>query len=266
MLVVPALASAVILPLEFAGGNGNTSVDQFEGIAGSGWATAWEAHFHSGTSNGVATVEDTSPLVPGDGNYLHLTYDTGASGTALARLARQWDTTALSLTSKIIISFDIRSDVDISNSTQTFVLFGSSVSASGTSSSDSWKLTADGGGWRAYNGTTGVTFDSGSINAGDTWSITLIVDPVLDTYEASVQNITQSGTVFTLSDLALRNGDDASLSFLNIHGNASYNLTGRGYSIDDVSITNIPEASSSLLIFGVGALLPAVSLLRRRRA
>lgn len=256
---------AQVLDLEFSGGNGTTSVDQFEGISGSGWNTAWSETFHSGTANGNATVTATNPMVSGGGNYLSVSYDTQASGTRLARLARQWDTSALSLTTPIVISFDIRSNVDVSSSAQYFTLFGSSSSTPNTSSNDSWKITADGGGWKAYNGTESVNFNTGTIQANDTWHISMTIDPVADTYDASVQNITQSGSILTLTDLALRNGSESSLSFLNIHGYAAASLSGNEYSIDNVSVSSIPEPSTAAGAIAIVSIL-AFGLYRHRRS
>lgn len=261
-------AHAAVLPLDFSGGSGTSSVDQYTGTAGAGWSTAWSATFHSGVTNGSATVGSSAPLATGGGNYLQFNYDTTSAGSGrLARLSRQWDTTAISLTDPFTVEFDFRSNVNTAGATQTIVLFGSNTSAAGTGSADSWKLTADGGGWSAFNGTTATALGAGTVKANETWHVSVTINPVADTYGVSVQNLTTSSAVFSVSGLSLRNGADASLAWLNFHANGAASLTGLGFAIDAVSITSsaIPEPSSAALLFG-GLALSGAMLGRRRRA
>src|SRR5689334_15758934 len=72
---VTSSASAQVLTLDFAGGNGTSSVDQYQGIAGSGWNTAWSQSIGAQTDNASLTVTNTSPLYSGGGNYLNISYD-----------------------------------------------------------------------------------------------------------------------------------------------------------------------------------------------
>ena len=262
-------AQAAVLSLDFNGGTGTTGVDQYTGASGSGWSSAWSSTFHSGTTGGTATVSSASPLVTGGGNYLQVNFGTTTSG--LGRIARQWDTTQIPLTSPFTLEFNYRSNANTSGATQTLTLFGSNASTAGTSSNDSWKITADGGGWSAYNNTTvtplvnGVT-TTGQIFANQTWHFSVTIDPVANTYGVSAQNLTTSGAVFSVSGLALRNSADASLAWLNFHAQGAASQTGRGFSIDSVSITSaIPEPSSAALLFG-GLALGGAMLGRRRRS
>lgn len=263
-------AQAAVLPLDFSGGAGTTGVDQYAGIAGSGWSSPWSATFHSGTASGSATVGSASPLVVGGGNYLQVNFDTTTGG--LGRVARQWDTSQISLTSPFTLEFNFRSNVNTSGATQTITLFGSSASASGTGGNDSWKLTADGGGWSAYNNTTVTPLRNGAaatgqILANQTWHFTVTIDPVANTYDVSAQNLTTSSAVFSVAGMALRNGADSSLAWLNFHASGAASSTGRGFAIDSLSITSsaIPEPSSAALLLG-GLALGGTMLGRRRRS
>lgn len=259
-------AQAAVLSLDFNGGAGTTGVDQYTGAVGNGWSTAWSSTFHSGTANTGASVSAASPLAAGGGNYLQLGFDTIASGARLARHARQWDTSAIALTSPFTLEFNFRSNVNVAGATQTILVFGSNTSATGTGASDSWKLAADGGGWSAFNGTTATSVGGGAVKAGETWHMSVTINPANDTYGVSVQNLTTSSAVFSVSGLALRNGADASLSWLNFHATGGASQTGLGFAIDALSISSsaIPEPSGAALLFG--GLASGGAMLRRRRA
>lgn len=263
-------AQAAVLPLDFNGGAGTTGVDQYTGTAGSGWNSAWSSTFHSGTANGSATVGSASPLAAGGGNYLQVNFDTTTGG--LGRVARQWDITQIPLTSPFTLEFNFRSNVNTSGATQTLTLFGSNASAAGTGAGDSWKITADGGGWSAFNNTTVAPLKNGSASTGQvlanqTWHFSVTIDPVANTYSVSAQNLTTSSAVFSVSGLALRNGADASLAWLNFHAQGAASQTGRGFAIDSLSITSstaIPEPSSAALLLG-GLAFGGTLLGRRHR-
>lgn len=260
-------AQAAVLPLGFDGGAGTSGIDQYTGASGGGWNSAWSTTFHSGTANTGATVSSASPLTVGGGNYLQLGFDTAASGARLARHARQWDTSAISLTDPFTFEFDFRSNVNVASATQTLLLFGSSASATGTGSADSWKIAADGSGWSAFNGTTAVSLGAGAVKANETWHFSLTIDPVSDTYSVSVQNLTTAASTFTVSGLALRNGADSSLAWLNFHANGAASQTGLGFAVDSLAITStaIPEPSGAAVLAG-GLALGGTVLRRRRRA
>jgi hypothetical protein len=256
-----------VADLGFTDGTGTGSVDQYTGATGSGWSSAWGATFHSQTLNGLATLASSTPLVSGGGNYLRVTYDTQATVTtsAIGRVARQWDTTAISLTSPVILQFDVRLLTDSGSANQTVTFFGSSTSASSTSSNDSWKISSSGDGWYVYSGTTAISLGTGQVKASDTWRFAVTIDAVADTYSVATQNLTTSSIVYTsISSLALRNGADSSLSWLNFNSSANASLTDRGFELDNVSVSSaIPEPGTAALLAGGAMMIGAV--LRRRR-
>lgn len=254
--------------LGFNDGAGTGGVDQYTGTAGSGWSSAWRATFHSQTLNGLASLSSAAPLVSGGGNYLRVTYDTQATVTtsAIGRVARQWDTTAISMTAPVIVQFDVRLLTDSGSANQTLTFFGSSTSASSTSSNDSWKISSSGDGWYVYSGTTAISLGTGQVKASDTWRFAITIDAVADTYSVAAQNLTTSSVVYTsVSSLALRNGADSSLSWLNFNSSANASLTNRGFELDNVSVTSaIPEPGAAALLAG-GTMMIGAIMCRRRQ-
>jgi hypothetical protein len=249
LLLAISCASAQVLTLDFAGGNGTTTVDQYTGTSGSGWNTAWTQGFTANATNTSATVVNTSPLYSGGGNYLQVSYD--ATSNATARVSRQWDTTALTLTDPVVLDFYFRSTTTVGTATQIFTLFGGTAATSATGASDSWRIAADGGGFSAFNGTTPVSLGTGPILAGVTFHFTLTFDTVANTYDISVTNMSTSATS-SLNDLAFRSGNDLALGYMNFVSANSQAVakTGLGYSIDGISLTAVPEpavAASALL-------------------
>lgn len=258
---------ADILPLEFTGGNGAASVDQYTGISGSGWTSAWSSEFGGNTSNRNISVTNTTPIITGGGNYLHVTYDTASSGDRNARVSRRWDTsgTSISLSAPIVISFNFRSDTAIAGATQSFTLFGSSAARSTTGGDDSWKITMDGGGINIFNNNTisqlVTAAQVGTNVAGTPLKFSLLIDPTVDTYIVSVTRL-DTNVTFTSGTLALRNGADASLSYLNFVGHGGASMTNIGYSLDAISITAVPELS--ITAGAIFCLLVGIVLIRHR--
>lgn len=214
----------------------------------------WTPYFHSGTTDTSATVV---------GNDYKVSYDTEASAS-IGRAYRNWDIAAIPLTSPFTVEFDFRSNTNVASALQTFVIFGSSAQSQSTGPNDSWKITADGGGWGVYNNNTYASLGTGSILADVTWRFTLTIDPVADTYRVDVTNLSTSNT-WSLAGLALRNGSDTSLSFLNFVSNGAASQTGLGFSVGEISITTtaVPEPHAAALVLG-GILLAGV-LARRCR-
>ncbi len=99
---VGALAAASVLffnPIakadivaNFTGGDGFESVDQYPGIPGDGWATAWQTNTAS-SSAGTSLVGFVDELAPmnGGGKYLS-TFLTGGSGVSKGVQQRQYST------------------------------------------------------------------------------------------------------------------------------------------------------------------------------
>ncbi len=257
-LLIPPAAQGAILTLEFANGNGTSLVDQYTGASGSGWNTAWTQSFGVNTTSGSAGVVNTTPLYTGGGNYLHVGFDTISGGTASqrsARVSRQWDTSAISLTQPIVLDFYFRSDTVASNTLQSFSLFGSSTATSGTSLNDSWRIDINSTGINAFNNTTSVSLGTAAqtgVNVANTpFHFTLSLDPVADTYVVSVTRL-DTNVTFTSGALAFRNGADASLAYLNFVSFGGASQSNLGFSLDTISVVPEPGVVS---LFALGGCL-----------
>lgn len=258
--------SAAVLPLDFTNGNGTSSVDQFTGVSGSGWNTAWLQSYGSDVTSPLAVVQNTTPIYSGGDNYLHVTYSAGTnvdSTLRTARVSRQWSTSSLSLSSPITMSFYFRSDTIVSGANQSFVFFGSSTAGSTTGPGDSWKISMDGGGVNIFNGNTGSVLVSaaqiGTNVANAALKFTLVIDPVADTYVVTATRL-DTNVSFTSGTLALRNGGDSSLSYINVMATGGSGKSNLGYSLDGLTV--VPEPHTwALLALG----LTAIAFRRRRR-
>lgn len=254
---------AQILPLDFTGGNGTSLVDQYAGTAGSGWSTPWTQVFGADTSSTSASVVNATPIYSGGDNYLQVGFNTGTGTSRGVRVSRQWNTSALSLTAPFTIDFYFRSNTIVSNANQSFILFGSSAATSGTGTNDSWKISIDGSGISVYNGNTGGLLASaaaaGTNVANTPLHFTLAINPVTDTYTVSATRLDTNAT-FTSGTLALRNGNNPSLSYFNFVSNAGPSLTGAGFALDGIAV--VPEPGTTILLAS-GALAGMLGWRRR---
>lgn len=260
ILISAAASQAQVLTLGFADGNGTTSVDQYQGISGSGWNTAWSTARGGSTSSSTLNVINTNPLTTGGGNYLSVNYTVaggGGTNTQFARVSRQISSSAISLSSPITFSFDLRPDSPVSNANQTFAIFNGQAATNFASSVDTWRITASGAGWAFSDGASGtVTASSlGAPTSGSVYRFTINSDPTTKTYTATILNLT-ANTSYTSPTMGWRNTSGTTENtFLNFVGQTGATSSNSfGYSLDNISV--IPEPSTLAL----GA-LGAVSLL-----
>lgn len=263
-----ATLSQAQIVANFTDGTGTSSVDQYNGIAGSGWATPW------GTTDQILpnlspAVINSSP-VNGGGNYLSVTTTTLNDNA----LGRQFDGLTPSLTS-VSYSFDLRIDslvgwdaandyltVHANNSLTTynvssassFIIRAFGASPAAGKNANEWLFyngASNGGGYSAAN-----FINSGmAVTAGTTYSFTIINDPTTKKYSVSIFDgvNTVSG-----SDLGWRASTASSaLAFNHKVNTAGDSLT---YSLDNIVIQAVPEPTSISL-----ALLSGLSLIALQR-
>ncbi len=111
VLLFNPVANADIVA-NFTGGDGFESVDQYQGIPGDGWATAWQtntAQSSAGTSL-VGFVDESAPMNNG-GKYLS-TFPTGGSGVSKGAAAAVHHLDNVNILEEHTVSFDLRLDLD----------------------------------------------------------------------------------------------------------------------------------------------------------
>lgn len=271
-LVALSSANAQVLTLDFADGNGTTSVDQFQGIAGSGWRGGWINAAGTGVTSYGGNVTNTSPLTSGGGNYLSMNFSVvggGGTGTQFMRLSRQIDNTAISLTSAVAYSFTLRPDSPQSSANESLTIFSGTSANQSTGPSDTWRITSSGSGWSLSNGDAGQVSVGllGSPNnmSGTAFQFSILSDPTTKTYVATITNLTNNQS-FTSAALAWRSGttntENTYLNFASVSNASTANTFG--YSLDGLSVAPVPEPGTVALAT-LGGLTILVMAAKRRR-
>jgi hypothetical protein len=260
----------------FTDGNTSLAVDQFIGTAGLGWDAGWNITIGGGTAP-TATVVDSSP-VNDAGNYLSVS--TSYNGdTAIGRefdntgAAGGYDITATKLKTTLDLRVDTLSGWDSTSDyltvhgtsntdsvTQfnvgglsTFIIRAFGASPAAGKNASEWLLyngASDGGGYNTNN-----FVNSGMpVVAGNTYTFTIISDPVTKKYSGSISDGTDT---VTWSNLGWRAAAPADRIAIN---NKVSNLADTlSYSLDSVLITEAPAsedyddwADSYSLVGGMG--------------
>lgn len=263
----------------FTDGNGSVLVDQYVGIAGSGWSTAWATNTNSASTGTtlVGNVINTDPL-NGGGNYLSTTLTAGTgTGNGKGVVQRQYTSFGnVSLSQIHTVSFDFRFDSSMTgfdaatDYIQAFDRpFNSDFGADGA-----WLIRATGAStngiaahnWMFYNGgKNGAPFnnanfvDSGvSLVSGQVYHFDININPALLEYSVSI-----NGGAFS-APMGFRANTAANLGRVNWGGQLSGISETMTYSLDTIAVTAaaVPEPSTVMLL---GASALAVITLRRRR-
>jgi hypothetical protein len=272
----------------FTGGVGTSSADQYTGTAGSGWTNAWNINENNPLTTQTASVIATSPL-NGGGNYLSFRYDPSDAIFANSALLRSWDTTVVSATTNPYrISFDYRVDSTsgFTGGNEYISLSAGQPSVASPTNNSTFFIRAYGGThttsstgtrpgltWLFYNGAK----DSGSVNTnlfvssgmaiteGTVYRFTIDLDPASLTYAATINN---GSTSVTSSVMGYRTATASNLnnSTLNFNGFFNASTDTLTFSLDSVSVSQIPEPSTYAALIGLGALGFAAYRRRSRRA
>jgi PEP-CTERM putative exosortase interaction domain len=289
-LVAMAVATAVLgasplanasIVANFTDGNGNTLVDQYLGVPGLGWTTAWATNI-SGSNNLApdgfrGTVTNVNPL-NGGGNYLSSTLTTG-TGTAQgkgAQVRSYGNYDGIDLSAPYTVKFSMRLDSDLSvlsGPTDYIQAFDLPGGASDFSGNGTWLIRAFGAPtgsngqipahtWMLYDGlysntynvnqfvSSGVTLVSGAV-----YDFTIDMDPVNLLYRVSI-----NGGAFSDWLTYRRSTAPVGGSAINFGGQIAPN-SEMSFSIDNIEI--VPEPSTvALVLLGCGA--AGVAAFRRR--
>jgi hypothetical protein len=283
-IAVLGSSSEAAIIANFTDGNGTSSVDQFAGIAGSGWSAGWAVGTTSASQS--PTVVNTNPLsgIPGD-NYLSVSA-TGSAATAVARVGRQYTETGsdVDLDAIYTIRFDYRADSalgasDATNSASNrYNILGSTAASTSTASSNTWIAavyagtngadndkpngfgSSNVGNWVFLDNPGNTTVGMSSMNfvdsqislaAGTVYHFEIQVDPVNRKYLPSVSDGT---TTYTApSFLGFRNQSTTASTFLQFHAFMTTASASAAYSVDYIVI--VPEPSAVVLVcFAVAGL------------
>lgn len=294
LLTIMAAGSGVLhaqpIIANFTDGNGTASVDQYQGIAGSGWVGGWTtAVGGSGGTTGspsiVPTVINTTPM-NGGGNYLSSVVTTPSGdrtqwNAAVSRQYTSFGNVDTSLDHTITFSLRLDSTNGFAAGGDVFGAFGGSTASNNFVGTSTWAVRAMGAAigssvpsmtWAAYNGgQDGGLFNSGnlvqvgtglSLVQGTVYTFTIDVQPSTLSYDVSVTNgvntVSQTGLGFRSSSAPANPFVSFGSQFSTTSGVLTDTLT---FSAD--SVTVVPEPSTVALL--MGGLVGLIALRRRRK-
>lgn len=261
----------------FDGGNGTGSVDAFVGTAGDGWLGAWSSAGSNGSSTS-GTVTTSSPLVSGSGNYLSATVNGSSTNSAntQAYTGRVLDATAFDYAEPIALSFLFRPDSAFSSGSSQFRIMQNAPGVtSGTGPSNLWTISSGttatptwSFGGLPTSGGTNQLFDSGiSVVTGHVYSFSLLLDMTEKSYVGTVTDLNTSVS-FTSNVIFFRNQGSVTNTALEFGALLATggSTTGQSmnFSVDSISVSNIPEPSTTVAFMGIGALGMTLAMRRRK--
>ncbi|CAM2978727.1 PEP-CTERM sorting domain-containing protein [Rariglobus hedericola] len=242
------------------------------GASGNGWLTGWRSSTSTGLAQTVG-VNNSSPVNSG-GNYLTANIVTKSDGADVGKdatsIARAYDVVGggLAASSAVTVSFDFRVDA-IDTANMRYDLFDNSTRGTGATSA-SYNFRTSNGVWGYFNGITLVETTM-AFTAGTTYSFSIVLNPIASTYTFSLGNgvtsVSGTSAAFRNSGFAT---DAATGSvggrWLTFNANETTNVLGQTttFSVDNISISAVPEPSTYALFSGA-AFLGTAALRRRSR-
>ncbi len=247
---------------DFSLGEGSTSAShQFEGTSGEGWLGPWGTATEDLTL--TANVTNSDPMFATD-NYLSLglaPIAPDSNNRYRSAVNRGAESSIVSSEHQVV--FSIRPD-DLTGFTDSLDVFGifatpTAITSTTSTSAQTWGIYISGssGEISFRNGEStpgGTSVDSGiSFTEGVTYTFTLTIDPE---NTAWVGNITTStAESFTSDTMDFRSQTNLG-NYVNINTLMDDGTEAWTYSLSGLSVTAIPESSSSSLgiLVGAGAL------------
>lgn len=266
------LAEAVTLTLDFAGGEGTASVDQYAGKAGDGWATGWTVGRSQTAIGFTGTVTNDTPLYSNGDNYLKASMTSlgeSSTGAQQAGVRRKIDSSVIDLTAAFSYSFYFRADDDWSSNSAQYMIFSNGSAASGTSNDSTWAITSTAQAaskWTFRSGSSDVV-STMAVTAGTTYFFTINTNPATKSYTVTISNGT---TTYDSPSLAWRSSAKTEAEFLHfvVKDTTQATAATMEFSLDHLTLSQadapvVPEPMTTALFLGTGALL-AVAIFRRR--
>ncbi|AHF90170.1 hypothetical protein OPIT5_07965 [Opitutaceae bacterium TAV5] len=268
------LASAATIVADFTGGLGTTDAShQFTGAVGEGWKTAWSTSQTNATvtpvigANDWLTISVTAGPASARRSSLNRAYYSGAS--AVIDVTRAY-TVSFSLTFDDLTGFTSSADyigIFDSPSQQTGVAVGGTTNSwafqiTGNSKTIQWNNGNRDGGSAAFV-SSGITVETGKV-----YTFTVDVDPATLSYTASITTDGNPVSTVTSTSLGFRSaatslGDTGRYFHLNTLMDGP--TDSWSYSLGGVTLSQIPEPRAAAFLGGLGTLLVAGIVLRRRR-
>ena len=273
-VAAPVLSADVVA--NFDGGNGTAVVDAYLGKAGGGWSGAWSSA-GSNASTVSGSVITTAPLASGSGNYLSATVNGSATNAAntQAYTGRVLDPASFDFAQSISLSFLFRPDSAFSSGSSQFrIMQNSPGMTSATGATNLWTISSGTTATPTWNFTGALTaggtnqlFDSGiSVVTGHVYSFSLLLDMTGKSYVGTVTDLNTSAS-FTSDVIFFRNQGSVTSTALEfgalLASGGSTTGQSMNFSVDNISVSNIPEPSTVAALMGVGAL--GITLVTRRR-
>ncbi len=265
--------NASTISANFTDGSGNTSPDQYTGTIGDGWGSAWSRFSQGGSGGGVfsvaPTVANTLPLDLSDPNYLEIDYSyTKASGANItsAGVRRTYDANVVDPTKAHTVSFLFRMNSMGSHPINIALRGANDVSSS--TGSYGWTLNWSATGWNAFNGNGSGSQSLQNISGvsqtvGTVYEVTVSVDPAAGKWGVSITDGTTTGGLDNLGFRFAGQTLDTTLGFVASTDYANVGATAN-FSIDRLTITQIPEPGTAMALLGGGAVLAAARGLYRK--
>jgi hypothetical protein len=279
MLAMCGLPASGAITAEFTDGNGTSSVDQWTGIAGDGWAGGWTSLLPTGDS---ATVTSTTPLNGAGDNYLSVT-DSTAGGAGNHNIVRSITSFGdVDTSQKYTIRWKWRFDGSVTDMeggafNDRIHFYGNNGNTNGTSATNSWVVgwaSADAGTltvfddhWYFFDNNTGTAFNTSNqidtgigLTAGVVYEFVVTVDPAAGTYDASIDDGTDN---FSATGLTFRNGLTGQFNSLHFGTNTSDGSFDSSYALDSVTISAVTVVPSPTAL-PAGLLMLGAMAMRRR--
>ncbi|MDR1284391.1 MAG: hypothetical protein LBK99_26790 [Opitutaceae bacterium] len=267
----PCAAATIVA--DFTGGTGTADAShQFTGVPGDGWKTAWSTAQTDATLTTSVTNEALSVSIAGGANAarssLNRAYENSGDN-ALIDTTKAY-TLSFSLTFTDLTKFSASNDY--------FGIFETPAAIAGSAVggvTNSWAFQIPGGSKKLQWGngnqdaSQAVTYiDSGIvIQTGVTYTFTISVNPDGKNWETSIAP-SNTSTVYTSGLLNFRSTADnlgSNGRYFHINTLANTDNANWAYTLDGLTISQIPEPRAAAFLGGLGALLVAGIVLRRRR-
>ena len=250
-----------ITPLQFDGGSGSASADQYPGNQGAGNWNQWKANVNGGTV--TPTVVNTTPFGYGSGgNYLSVTYAGSTLGQAIERQFYQASGSGQAMPATYTITWKFRMDSSgLAATTSDYFRFleqnGNTYADMSGGGTTLWLITAFGAAsgnavantWAFYNGGK----DNGSFNAsllintgiplvqGHVYTFTVVETPSTSSWVGKVLD-NNTGNSYTSGTLGYRMNTTAVQGYL--YWVARQSSGNPVISLDDVSVGVVASHST----------------------